>query len=264
MKIFIRRAAFFLLTAALCLQGCDGDDPPNPNPTISPDPVDIPYPNQTGCLLKSIIRDDVRELHFFYDKQAYINSTTENDMVVFSQLQTVFKYDDSRKITRQEYYYDYHPDPSITHTLYQYKDGLISLAEHYLGDDRVVYTENFTYDELNRLIRISDTKGNSKSFTYDERGNVIETIQTIESEELRIVYADYDDKLTPLSSATGYHNLYSPGKNNPGSSATYQNGDLVKETTYTYAYNDKNLPTRITENSSDGTTEVTIITYQCS
>lgn len=263
MKNFIRRTAFVLFAAVLCMQGCDGDDPPNPNPNNPPDPVDIPYPNQTGCLLKSIIRDDVHELHFFYDQKAYINSTTENDMVVFSQLQTVFKYDDSRKITRQEYYYDYHPDPSITHTLYQYKDGLISLAEHYLGDDRVVYTENFTYDELNRLIRISDTNKNNKTFIYDNRGNVIETTQTIDSEIMRIVYTDYDDKLTPLSSATGYPNLYSPGKNNPGSSAVYQNGVLVKEVTYTYQYNDKNLPTRITETASDGTTEVTIITYQC-
>jgi len=255
MKIFIRRATFALFVAALCMQGCDGDDPPNPTtqptPSNQPPPIDIPYPNQTGCLLKSIIRNDVQELHFTYDKKGYALNTAETNNAEFSLLQTVFEYDKSRKIISQQYFYDNYPTPTLSFTLFQYKDGLVNQAVHLLSEDSVVYIEKFTYDELNRLIRITNTYKSNKTFTYNAQGNIIETTLTTGTETLRIVYSDYDDKLTPLQSATGYLNLYSPGKNNPGSSAIYQNGVLVKEVIYTYQYNEKNLPTRITETSSD-------------
>ena len=81
------------------------------------------------------------------------------------------------------------------------------------------------------------------------------------------VYENYDNKFTPFAAVKGAVSLYEgSGKNNPGKvTTTVATGEepMVYVSNYTYQYNDKNLPTKITETDEENEQYITNFTYQC-
>lgn len=245
--------------AALTFTACgDKDDDAQPNVTLTP------------CKVTSATDNEGSTTEINYNAAGYVTSITQIEIDGEEEYEytTNYTYDSGNKLVKEEFteggvVYGY-----IT---YEYANGMVSKTKEYY-DGELQYSASFTYDGSKRLTKITEVTAEEEeytmTFTYNSTGNVTQSeVSYMGQAFIRTKYENYDNKLTPFAAVKGPLNLYEgSGKNNPGKvTTTYLWGEEpeVYTSTYTYVYNDKNLPTKITETDDDGMEYITNFTYQC-
>lgn len=252
MKLNFTQALMGLFAvAALSLSACGNKDD-DAQPVIGN--------NQTGCTLTQVEADS-DETTYEYNAKGYVTKMTEIEEGY--EYVTTYTYDNNNKIVKETYLDEGENDGYSTYT---YTNGLLTKLEYFYAGT-MEYSETYTYDSNKRIKSITDVDGYKLDFTYNNAGNVTEGVVTYMEEMMyRFEYDNYDNKLTPYSVINGRINPYEPGKNNPGVVRLYFNMEgqemLAYESTFSYQYNNKNLPTRITEDY-EGDQYITNLTYQC-
>ncbi|MEJ8758189.1 RHS repeat domain-containing protein [Pontibacter sp. H259] len=259
MKTHFTKAAFSLLTmAALTLTACD-DSNDNEDPDTDPIP--------TACVLTKMVDDAGNKTTFTYNDQGYVTTISYENTKDFDygSLITNYIYDSNNQVIRQEYQEN---GEDAGYTAYTYFEGFLTKSDYY-KNGVLVKTENFSYND-GRIVRITDSNGNEKTFTYNSKGNITEIRSTEGDKIVRTVYNGHDEMKTPYSAVKGYLYASAYSKNNPVYSSTYhvtntQEVMITNSVFRYYEYNDLNQPTNIEEQQDNGFGLVinTNLTYDC-
>jgi YD repeat-containing protein len=244
------------VAAAITLSSC-GDDKDEITPIV----------NETGCKLTEVNTSDEGSSSVQYNAKGLVSKviTTYNEDGEDVEYTTVYTYNGSNQLIKEE---EFGPDgESEWYTTYEYSNGLLSKSKEYEGGE-LDYTATYTYDASKRLIEISEDDEYIMTFEYNSAGNVTEAVAEYMGETyMMFTYENYDNKLNPIAAAPGMLSLFEgSSKNNPGrvtSRFYYGSEDYVEDVIeYTYQYNNKNLPTKITQSNEEGEF-ITNFTYQC-
>ncbi|MBB6612285.1 hypothetical protein H7F15_14640 [Pontibacter sp. Tf4] len=242
-----------LVMASLILTSCGDDKDDDVTPDVG----------QTSCRLTKVSDDDSDESVIEYNAKGYVSKVTETDSEDGTEYTVVFTYDSNNNLVKEESFEDGESDGYYT---YEYSNGMLSKIKSYSGGE-LNYTETLTYDSNKKITKISDDEGYVMNFTYSGNNVSEATVGYMDEISYKIKYENYDNKLTPYAAIKGMVNPYSgSSQNNPGkvTYSYYYEGEEAETAVinYTYQYNDKNLPTKITEVDGDDT-YVTNFTYAC-
>lgn len=104
-----------------------------------------------------------------YDEQGRIVSRTTRDRFGDITLQVTTQYDDESRVT---YYSIYNPS-SASSVTYEYRYNSLGFVTEYTVNGVRYY---YTYDELNRLIRVTNPKISDIEYRYGSNGELLEEI----------------------------------------------------------------------------------------
>jgi hypothetical protein len=238
--------------------------------------VDPEQPAKT-CLLTKLTAQG-GEMNFTFNADGYVikkevSSSTGKDTYdytydISNQLKTIVQYQGSNQTSKKEF---------------TYTNSLISIIKTTTGSN--IYTDTLIYNGTQRLVetRQMEYPNSFNSFyKYDNNGNLIE-VESFSYNQLayRSTFGNYDNKLNPYVTLKGHYfqndemDLIDSGqfmKNNPGFvkhvSISHQSNGTIQENidvsnTYTYIYNENNLPATITTKYKDGSEVKLDATYNC-
>ncbi|MFK8271821.1 hypothetical protein [Capnocytophaga stomatis] len=133
-------------------------------------------------------------------KYKYDNKGNTSELIFYfndgtSLLGTKYKYDEKgNKIEENNYQTDGEIDSKVTF-LYDNKNNLIEKNE-YMSDGSLKYRWKYTYNKgFNTEIKVYGSNGDFRgqmTFSYNEKGDVLEENQKGKNYEMRMVYKDYD------------------------------------------------------------------------
>lgn len=259
---------------------------------VKPIQEEIPPVAEVVCKMTSVTYDEESPITLEYNEQGNVSSlkmTASNSDGAFDVYTTTYIYDSKPQLVREESYTN---GEMNEYTSYEYQDGLLTSAKNYeyiagRAEGDLLTTKTYKYDADKRAVEITltypSTEDNyfggistTSKYTYDNKGNV-EMVENYNDGTIvgKVVYSGYDDKPNPYPLAKGIIIIdeEAVSKNNPGKrAASYyidNDGDGVMEDnggsvkTYTYEYDSKGYPVKITEVYEDGSQVVTGFSFEC-
>ncbi|WP_205503608.1 hypothetical protein [Rufibacter psychrotolerans] len=265
MKTYLRTLAFAFV-AMLFLTGCSLD---NPQPTTNYNPI----------LLKKVTTTQGDQREFLYSPTGWLTGIVGHGFLALNEnedSESEVIYDNWGRIS---YVLTEGPDLNTENAYFYTADNKLYKIDELINDQLESY-HTFEYNTAGKLATrysyfktpASDepTAANKSTFTYDANGNLSEHAMyhraaNGQAWELAqtMKYEGYDGKIS-VDHLTGF--LFTPSivlhKNNPGKvTITLASGEQ-RVTTFTYQYNEQNLPVKKTTTPSTGNAFDTVYTYQ--
>lgn len=253
-RFFIRLTSYVLFLVALSItSSCKKDDGPDPNITTAP-----------ACKVMKITDSDGDIVKIDYDSKDRIVKITDDTYYLS------LEYDNDNRITKISDYDDNLLES--TRTLeYNAKNQWVKMTVTEPGvSGAETYTAEYDASGMRTKITLKDnnTTESIRSFEY-ANGNLMKETDTYyfgsssyNSTTIYEYYTDKENKLQSLYDIIGIGFNGSTSKNLVRKETYKGSGSTTSIDEYTYEFNNKGFPTKITQKSG-ANTDVTLLEYQC-
>lgn len=244
-------------TAITILSSCNKDDGPTPGPDAI-----------LACKVTKIIDEDGEIVNVEYDSKDRITKMIDiEDGDDYSQ---VYEYDNNNRVIKISYFDGTQPDGSST-VEYNSNGQWTKMLATESGDTDTYLAEYDGNGNRTKITEKDQTNNTNYTTTFEyANGNVMKETRTstvggtpYTSTTAYEYYMDKEDKLKPLKELLSMGYTGTASKNMVKKATyTYSFGGSTSIDNYTYEYNDKGFPTKVTtidNNSSD----ITSFEYQC-